>query len=102
MPCAAVGQGSPRAPKVAVLEWGAAEAPLVALCGKGVCFDTGGLDLKPSSAMLRMKKDMGGAAVMLALAEALVHDLGLLLDEEQLELREAGVQRWHHVVGRPE
>jgi leucyl aminopeptidase len=42
---------------------------LVALCGKGVCFDTGGLDLKPSAAMLRMKKDMGGAAVMLAVAE---------------------------------
>jgi leucyl aminopeptidase len=68
----AVGQGSPRAPRVAVLEWGAPDAPLVALCGKGVCFDTGGLDLKPSSAMLRMKKDMGGAAVMLALAEALM------------------------------
>lgn len=68
----AVGQGSPRRPCVAVLEWGAADAPLVALCGKGVCFDTGGLDLKPSSAMLRMKKDMGGAAVMLALAEALM------------------------------
>lgn len=69
---AAVGKGSPRAPRVAILEWGAADAPLVALCGKGVCFDTGGLDLKPSSAMLRMKKDMGGAAVMLALAEALM------------------------------
>lgn len=68
----AVGAGSPRAPRIAVLEWGAPDAPLVALCGKGVCFDTGGLDLKPSSAMLRMKKDMGGAAVMLALAEALM------------------------------
>jgi len=67
-----VGKGSPRAPRVAVLEWGAAGAPLVALCGKGVCFDTGGLDLKPSAFMLRMKKDMGGAAVMLALAEALM------------------------------
>jgi leucyl aminopeptidase len=69
---AAVGAGSPRPPVVAVLEWGEAGAPLVALCGKGVCFDTGGLDLKPSAAMLRMKKDMGGAAVMLALAEALM------------------------------
>jgi leucyl aminopeptidase len=69
---AAVGGGSPRPPVVAVLEWGEGDAPLVALCGKGVCFDTGGLDLKPSSAMLRMKKDMGGAAVMLALAEALM------------------------------
>ena len=67
----AVGAASPRGPRIAVLEWGDA-GPLVALCGKGVCFDTGGLDLKPSSAMLRMKKDMGGAAVMLALAEALM------------------------------
>ena len=66
---AAVGQASPRAPRVAVLEWGAADAPLVALCGKGVCFDTGGLDLKPASGMLRMKKDMGGAALVLGVAE---------------------------------
>jgi leucyl aminopeptidase len=73
---AAVGKGSPRSPRVAVLEWAAPgvgeDAPLVALCGKGVCFDTGGLDLKPSSAMLRMKKDMGGAAVALGLAELLM------------------------------
>ena len=70
-PCiAAVGAGSPRAPHLAILHWeGDAKGPLVALCGKGVCFDTGGLDLKPSAAMLRMKKDMGGAAVMLAVAE---------------------------------
>jgi leucyl aminopeptidase len=69
----AVGRGSPRAPRVAVLRWeGDANGPLVALCGKGVCFDTGGLDLKPSSAMLRMKKDMGGAAVMIALAETIL------------------------------
>lgn len=69
---AAVGRSSPRAPRVAVLEWGDAGHPLVALCGKGVCFDTGGLDLKPSSAMLRMKKDMGGAAVALGVAEAVM------------------------------
>jgi leucyl aminopeptidase len=70
-PCmAAVGAGSPREPHLAVIQWeGAANGPLIALCGKGVCFDTGGLDLKPSAAMLRMKKDMGGAAVMLAVAE---------------------------------
>lgn len=69
----AVGAGSPRAPRVAILRWeGAAEGPLVALCGKGVCFDTGGLDLKPPSAMLRMKKDMGGAAAVLAAAEMLM------------------------------
>ncbi len=67
---AAVGAGSPRAPHLAILRWtGDAQGPLIALCGKGVCFDTGGLDLKPSAAMLRMKKDMGGAAVMLAVAE---------------------------------
>lgn len=66
---AAVGAASTRPPCVAVLEWGEAGAPLVALCGKGVCFDTGGLDLKPSAAMLRMKKDMGGAAAVLGVAE---------------------------------
>ena len=69
---ATVGRAStrPRAPRVVVLEWGEPDHPLVALCGKGVCFDTGGLDLKPSAGMLRMKKDMGGAAVALGVAEA--------------------------------
>ncbi|MDN3566498.1 leucyl aminopeptidase family protein [Paeniroseomonas aquatica] len=68
---AAVGRGATaaRAPRVALLEWGDPAAPLVALCGKGVCFDTGGLDLKPSAGMLRMKKDMGGAAIVLGVAE---------------------------------
>ena len=68
---AAVGRGATaaRAPRVAMLEWGEPGAPLVALCGKGVCFDTGGLDLKPSAGMLRMKKDMGGAAIVLGVAE---------------------------------
>jgi len=69
---AAVGHGSVRAPLVAGFAWAGstatADAPLVALCGKGVCFDSGGYDLKPSAGMLRMKKDMGGAALMLALA----------------------------------
>ena len=65
---AAVGMGSPRAPRLIELSWGKAKAPLVTLVGKGVCFDTGGLDLKPSSAMLTMKKDMGGAATVLAVA----------------------------------
>lgn len=70
---AAVGGGSPRAPAVGILRWeGAADGPLVALCGKGVCFDTGGLDLKPSAGMLRMKKDMGGAAVVLGLAARII------------------------------
>lgn len=73
-PCmAAVGAGSPRAPYLAVLHWtGDAKGPLIVLCGKGVCFDTGGLDLKPSASMLRMKKDMGGAAVMLAATEMIM------------------------------
>jgi leucyl aminopeptidase len=51
------------------LSWGDAAHPKVTLVGKGVCFDTGGLDLKPSSGMLLMKKDMGGAANVLALAQ---------------------------------
>jgi leucyl aminopeptidase len=63
---AAVGMGSPRAPRLIELTWG--KGPAVTLVGKGVCFDTGGLDLKPSSAMLTMKKDMGGAACVLAVA----------------------------------
>jgi leucyl aminopeptidase len=65
---AAVGQGSDRAPRLIELGWGKANAPRVTLVGKGVCFDTGGHDLKPSAAMLTMKKDMGGAACVLAAA----------------------------------
>jgi leucyl aminopeptidase len=69
----AVGGGSARAPAIAVLRWeGDPDGPLLALCGKGVCFDSGGLDLKPASAMLRMKKDMGGAAATIAAAEMLM------------------------------
>ena len=59
---------SPRAPRLIELLWGNADAPKLTLVGKGVCFDTGGLDIKPSAGMLLMKKDMGGAALMLALA----------------------------------
>ena len=62
----AVGQGSARAPRLIELVWGA--GPKVTLVGKGVCFDTGGYDLKPASGMATMKKDMGGAAVALAVA----------------------------------
>ena len=65
----AVGAGSPRTPRLIDLRWGAEDAPRVTLVGKGVAFDTGGLDIKPSAAMLLMKKDMGGAAVALAVAE---------------------------------
>lgn len=65
---AAVGQGSARAPRLIELIWGDAKAPKVTLVGKGVCFDTGGYNLKPTSGMATMKKDMGGAAVVLGLA----------------------------------
>jgi len=64
----AVGRAADRAPRLARLTWGDEAAPRVALIGKGVCFDTGGLDIKPSAGMLLMKKDMGGAAHVLALA----------------------------------
>ena len=61
---------------VAILRWSGsaahADAPLISLCGKGVCFDTGGYDIKPSSGMLRMKKDMGGAATVLGLARMIM------------------------------
>jgi leucyl aminopeptidase len=72
----AVGMASPRAPRLIDFSWGDPAHPKVTLVGKGVCFDTGGLDLKPSSGMLIMKKDMGGAANVLALA-LMVMDAGL-------------------------
>ncbi len=66
---AAVGRGSVRPARVVIFHWRGTSAtdasPLLSLCGKGVCFDTGGYDLKPSYGMLRMKKDMGGAATVL-------------------------------------
>ena len=65
----AVGMASTRAPRLIDFTWGDPAHPKVTLVGKGVCFDTGGLDLKPSSSMLTMKKDMGGAANVLALAQ---------------------------------
>jgi leucyl aminopeptidase len=64
----AVGRASDRAPRLVELNWGDEDAPRLSLVGKGVCFDTGGLDLKTSSGMALMKKDMGGAAHALALA----------------------------------
>jgi len=67
-----VGRASPREPRLIDLRWGERDAPKVTLVGKGVCFDTGGLDLKPREAMLEMKKDMGGAAIVLGLADALM------------------------------
>ena len=64
----AVGRAAASAPRLIDMSWGDANQPRVTLVGKGVCFDTGGLDIKPESAMLNMKKDMGGAATALALA----------------------------------
>ena len=64
----AVGRASPRPPCLIDLTWGHPTAPKVTLVGKGVCFDSGGLDLKPASAMKLMKKDIGGAAHVLGLA----------------------------------
>ena len=64
----AVGRASHRAPRLISLSWGDAAHPHVAIVGKGVCFDSGGLDIKPATGMRNMKKDMGGAAHALALA----------------------------------
>src|SRR6516165_7643060 len=68
----AVGRAAARAPRLIDLTWGEASHPKITLIGKGVCFDSGGLDIKPESGMLNMKKDMGGAAAMLALAHMLM------------------------------
>jgi leucyl aminopeptidase len=65
----AVGRASTRAPRLIDLVWGEDSWPKVTLVGKGVCFDSGGLDIKPTAAMKLMKKDMGGAAIMLGLAQ---------------------------------
>jgi leucyl aminopeptidase len=67
-----VGRASHRAPRLIDMRWGEPSAPKVTLIGKGVCFDSGGLDLKTHEGMLQMKKDMGGAAVMLGLAQTLM------------------------------
>jgi leucyl aminopeptidase len=68
----AVGRAATGAPRLIDLSWGDTSHPRVTLIGKGVCFDTGGLDIKPDSAMLNMKKDMGGAATALALAHMIM------------------------------
>jgi leucyl aminopeptidase len=74
----AVGRaaGPGRAPRLIEIEWGDASHPHVVVCGKGVCFDTGGLNIKSTDGMRNMKKDMGGAAHALALAQ-LVMSAGL-------------------------
>ncbi len=67
-----VGRASDRPPRLVDIAWGDERAPKVTLVGKGVCFDSGGLDLKPASGMLNMKKDMAGAAIVLALGQAIM------------------------------
>ena len=71
---AAVGGGASkeRAPRLIELHWGNPKHPRIAIIGKGVCFDSGGLDLKPASGMRLMKKDMGGAAHAIALARLVI------------------------------
>jgi leucyl aminopeptidase len=68
----AVGRASPRAPALVDLTWGDERHPKITLVGKGIVFDTGGLDLKPSAAMLLMKKDMGGSAATIATASMIM------------------------------
>ena len=68
----AVGRASPRSPRLIDFTWGPSRAPKVTLVGKGVCFDTGGLDIKPAAGMALMKKDMGGAANVLGLAQMIM------------------------------
>ena len=67
----AVGRASSRAPRLLDMRWGT-DGPALTLVGKGVCFDTGGLDLKPASSMGLMKKDMGGAATVMGLARTIM------------------------------
>ncbi len=67
-----VGKASPRRPRLIDIRWGKAKDPKVTIVGKGVCFDTGGLDLKPSKAMFTMKKDMGGSAHALGVANMIM------------------------------
>lgn len=75
----AVGRASDQAPRLLKLKWGKKGHRKVTLVGKGVCFDTGGLDIKPSSSMLLMKKDMGGAANVMGLA-LMIMDAKLKID----------------------
>lgn len=70
----AVGRASTREPRLIEMNWGEEDAPLLVLVGKGVCFDTGGLDLKSAAGMALMKKDMGGAAHALALASLIMEN----------------------------
>src|SRR5690606_38529446 len=68
-----VGRASHKAPRIIELNWGQADnLPLIVLVGKGVCFDTGGNNMKPAEGMRWMKKDMGGGAHVLGLAQLII------------------------------
>lgn len=69
-----VGRAAEKEPRLIDMAWGKEDAPKVTLVGKGVCFDTGGLDIKPSNAMITMKKDMGGAAHVLGLGQIIMEN----------------------------
>ncbi len=69
----AVGRAAVESPRLLSLDWGNPQHPLLVLIGKGVCFDSGGLDLKPAAQMRLMKKDMGGAAQVIGLAQLIMH-----------------------------
>ena len=76
----AVGRASVHTPRLVDLTWGDSKNPQVTLVGKGVCFDSGGLDMKPAAGMRNMKKDMGGAAHVLGLAQLIMaHNLPINL-----------------------
>jgi leucyl aminopeptidase len=76
----AVGRASVHKPRLVDLTWGDSKNPLITLVGKGVCFDSGGLDMKPAAGMRNMKKDMGGAAHVLGLAQLIMaHNLPINL-----------------------
>lgn len=76
----AVGRASVHTPRLVDLTWGDSNNPQVTLVGKGVCFDSGGLDMKPAAGMRNMKKDMGGAAHVLGLAQLIMaHNLPINL-----------------------
>lgn len=68
----AVGKANAQSPRLIDIRWGSTDAPKITLVGKGVCFDTGGLDIKPAAGMKLMKKDMGGAAQVLGLAKLIM------------------------------
>jgi leucyl aminopeptidase len=87
-----VGRASADAPRLLELRWGKKGHRKITLVGKGVCFDTGGLDIKPASSMLLMKKDMGGAANVMGLA--------LMIMDAKLKVDLRVSSRWSRIRSR--